>query len=92
MLEVQVCHQVVKSQFSSEKTFWEKVTLIRVECNRGKLRANAEQLSRHWYNLVALAKHPAGQSAIENKRIFRIILIYYKNVIAQLATTHLITR
>jgi hypothetical protein len=77
---------------SPERTFWEKATLIHVECNRGELRASAERLSRHWYDLVMLAKHPAGRSAIENRQIFRIILIYYKKVIAQLVPTHLITR
>jgi hypothetical protein len=83
--------QAVKSQFSPERTFWEKVTLIHVECNQGKLRASAKQLS--WrYDLVMLEKHPAGQSATENKQIFRTILIYYKKVIAQLVPTHLITR
>jgi hypothetical protein len=63
---------------SPERTFWEKATLIHVECNRGELRASAERLSGHWYDLVILAKHPAGRLAIENRQIFRIILIYYK--------------
>lgn len=67
---------------SPERTFWEKATLIHVECNRGELRARAERLPRHWYDLVMLAKHPAGRSAIENRQIFSIILIYYKKVIA----------
>jgi len=55
---------------SPERTFWEKATLIHVECNRGELRASAERFSRHWYDLVMLAKHPAGQSAIENRELF----------------------
>jgi hypothetical protein len=67
---------------SPERTFWEKATLIHVECNRGELRASADALSGHWYDLVMLVKHPAGRSAIENRQIFRIILIYYKKVIA----------
>ena len=34
-----------------ERTYWEKATLIHAECNRKKVKANAERLSRHWYDL-----------------------------------------
>ena len=63
---------------SPERTFWEKATLIHVECNRGKLRASAERLSRHWYDLVMLAKHSAGQSAIENRELFEEVVRHKK--------------
>ena len=63
---------------SPERTFWEKATLIHVECNRGELRASAERLSRHWYDLVMLAKHPAGQSAIENRELFEEVVRHKK--------------
>jgi hypothetical protein len=63
---------------SPESTFWEKATLIHVECNRGELRASAERLSQHWYDLVMLAKHPAGQSAIENRELFEEVVRHKK--------------
>ncbi len=37
------------------RTFWEKATLIHVECNRGRLLENPDRLSRHWYDLAMLA-------------------------------------
>ena len=63
---------------SPERTFWEKATLIHVECNRGKLRESAERLSRHWYDLVMLSAHPAGQSAVENRELFEEVVRHKK--------------
>jgi hypothetical protein len=63
---------------SPERTFWEKATLIHFECNRGELRASAERLSWHWYDLVMLAKHPAGQPAIENRELFEEVFRHKK--------------
>ena len=34
------------------RTFWEKATLIHVECHRGRLESSPERLSRHWYDLA----------------------------------------
>ncbi|OTG71062.1 nucleotidyl transferase AbiEii/AbiGii toxin family protein [Acinetobacter terrestris] len=50
---------------SPERTFWEKATLIHVECHRG-VRESAERLSRHWFDLVAFWNHSIGQKAINN--------------------------
>lgn len=36
------------------RTFWEKVTLIHVECNRNRFVKSPERLSRHWYDLYML--------------------------------------
>jgi len=63
---------------SPERTFWEKATLIHVECNRGKLRESAERLSRHWYDLVMLARHPASRSALENRELFEEVVRHKK--------------
>lgn len=38
------------------RTYWEKATLMHVECNRPNPRASAERLSRHWYDLYQLSK------------------------------------
>ncbi|SMG63919.1 protein containing DUF1814, partial [methanotrophic bacterial endosymbiont of Bathymodiolus sp.] len=55
---------------SPERTFWEKATLIHVECNRNKFKENAHRLSRHWYGLQRLANHSSGQSAMNNRILF----------------------
>lgn len=59
---------------SPERTFWEKATLIHVECHRGQLKASAERLSRHWYDLVMLAQHVSGQAAIHNRELFEDVV------------------
>jgi hypothetical protein len=42
--------------YSPLRTFWEKVTLIHVECHRGRLTEAPDRLSRHWYDLAKLSK------------------------------------
>ncbi|MBO6522115.1 nucleotidyl transferase AbiEii/AbiGii toxin family protein [Thalassospira sp.] len=59
---------------SPSRTFWEKATLIHVECNRGRLKESPERLSRHWYDLTQLAKHPTGQSAINDRDLFEDVV------------------
>lgn len=39
---------------AAERTFWEKATAAHVYCLQGRLRG--ERYSRHWYDLVAIAK------------------------------------
>ena len=64
---------------SPERTFWEKVTLIHVECNRKRLRENMNSLSRHWYDLQMLATHDVGRAAINNRALLEEV-IRHKNV------------
>ena len=59
---------------SPERTFWEKVTLIHVECNRKEFKENAHRLSRHWYDLWMLAKHDSGRAAINNRELFENVV------------------
>jgi len=59
---------------SPERTFWEKATLIHVECNRSNFKQNAERLSRHWYDLVMLSKHHSGQAAIANRALLEDVV------------------
>ena len=40
-----------------QRTYWEKATLVHVECNRPSPRSNAERLSRHWYDLHQMSKN-----------------------------------
>lgn len=63
---------------SPERTFWEKATLIHVECNRGEIKQSAERLSRHWYDLTMLAKHISGNAAINNRELFEDVIRHKK--------------
>lgn len=62
----------------AERTFWEKVTLIHVECNRGEFKKNADRLSRHWYDLVMLFQSPLGKSAIQDKSLLEDVVKHKK--------------
>jgi len=59
---------------SPMRTFWEKATLIHVECQRLDLRAGAERLSRHWYDLARLADHDIGNKAIRDAELLKDVL------------------
>ena len=71
------------SVLSPTRTFWEKATLIHVECHRPQLRLSAERLSRHWYDLCRLADHEIGQTAIKDinllKDVLRIKETFYRS-------------
>ncbi len=62
------------SVLSAARTFWEKATLIHVECHRPSLRPSAERLSRHWYDLARLADHEVGQQALGDSELLRDVL------------------
>lgn len=56
------------------RSFWEKVTLIHVECHREEFRANADRISRHWYDLACLALHDKGkQSMLDRDLLFDVV-------------------
>ncbi len=59
---------------SPERTFWEKATLIHVECNREEFKSDAHRLSRHWYDLRMLAVHASGKAAINNRELFEDVV------------------
>ncbi|HEB92751.1 MAG TPA: nucleotidyl transferase AbiEii/AbiGii toxin family protein [Gammaproteobacteria bacterium] len=59
---------------SPERTFWEKATLIHVECNREEFKSDAHRLSRHWYDLRMLAAHASGKAAINNHELFEDVV------------------
>lgn len=60
------------------RTFWEKATLIHVECNRDGLKGNSERLSRHWYDLSCLAIHKKGITAINDRSLFEDVIRHKK--------------
>lgn len=59
---------------SAARTFWEKATLIHVECHRPVLRPSAQRLSRHWYDLAKLADHEVGRIALQDASLFADVL------------------
>ena len=59
---------------SPARTFWEKATLIHVECHRGRLAAGPERLSRHWFDLACLARHEAGHAALADRALLEDVV------------------
>ena len=56
------------------KTFWEKATLIHVECSKEPFREDPNRFSRHWYDLVQLAQHDTTNSAISNRELLENVV------------------
>lgn len=63
---------------SPARTFWEKATLIHVECHRKRLTNTPDRLSRHWYDLAKLANSKIGKKALREKNIFLSVLEHKK--------------
>lgn len=63
---------------SPSRTFWEKATLIHVECNRGRLSVNPERLSRHWYDLMCLGQHKISRKAIADRSLLEDVVQHKK--------------
>ena len=51
------------------RTFWEKATLVHVECHRRRLAEHPERLSRHWFDLTRLAAHDIGRAALADREL-----------------------
>lgn len=63
---------------SPARTFWEKATLIHVECQRDEFRVNSERLSRHWYDLAMLSNLTIGQNALANRDLLADVVKHKK--------------
>jgi len=63
---------------SPVRTFWEKATLIHVECHRDHFMKTPERLSRHWYDLFMLNQSWIGQKALSSQDIFKSVLEHKK--------------
>jgi hypothetical protein len=57
------------SVLSPARTFWEKATLMHVECQHDEFRTGAERLSRHWYDLAMLADLVHGKAAVADRAL-----------------------
>ena len=66
------------SVLSPARTFWEKATLMHVECRRDEFRASAERLSRHWYDLAMLADLALGQAAVADRALLADVVKHKK--------------
>jgi hypothetical protein len=60
------------------RTFWEKATLIHVECHRGRLSKAPERLSRHWYDLAKLSQSWVGQNALKDRQLLEDVVLHKK--------------
>lgn len=60
------------------RTFWEKATLIHVECHRGRLNTSPERLSRHWYDLANLSKSWVVEKALTNRKLLEDVIVHKK--------------
>ncbi len=60
------------------RTFWEKATLIHVECHRGRLNNKPERLSRHWYDLAKLSNSWVGQDALLDRGLLEDVVLHKK--------------
>lgn len=60
------------------RTFWEKATLMHVECHRERLMQTPERLSRHWYDLFMLNNSWVGDEALSSGKILNSVIEYKK--------------
>lgn len=61
------------SVLSAERTFWEKATLIHVECGKSEIRTQ-NRLSRHWYDLDRLSQSQIGKSAVADRDLLADVI------------------
>ncbi|MGD9153020.1 MAG: nucleotidyl transferase AbiEii/AbiGii toxin family protein [Gammaproteobacteria bacterium] len=63
---------------SPVRTFWEKATLMHVECHRNRFNKNPERLSRHWYDLFMLYNSDIGKQALSSINILKSVVWHKK--------------
>jgi Nucleotidyl transferase AbiEii toxin, Type IV TA system len=59
---------------SASRTFWEKVTLIHVACNRSDPKLDADRQSRHWHDLAVLADHKIGEASLADPALLEDVV------------------
>lgn len=72
---------------SPVRTFWEKATLIHVECHRPEPRVDASRLSRHWSDLAVLADHEIGKRSLSDRSLLAEV-VKHKKVFFHTATAN----
>lgn len=69
------------------RTFWEKATLIHVECHHDNLNKDPERLSRHWYDLWMLNDSWVGKEALSSSEILKSV-VQHKEAFYRAAYSH----
>ncbi len=65
------------------RTYWEKTTLIHVECNRPNQRLETPRLSRHWYDIYQMSTNladfpsPAGHDLLTDVVKYKKVFFHY---------------
>ena len=72
---------------SPVRTFWEKATLIHVECHRRRLAASPDRLSRHWFDLASIASHETGHATLDDRDVLEDV-VRYKTVFFNASYAH----
>ncbi len=70
--------ELLVNTLSPIRTFWEKATLIHVECHRDRLVQTPERLSRHWYDLYMLNHSWVMAEALSNRKILESVVEHKK--------------
>ena len=68
----------VVTVLSPARTFWEKATLVHVECHRRRLADRSDRLSRHWFDLTHLAAHEIGRAALSDRALLADVVRHKK--------------
>ena len=63
---------------SPMRTFWEKATLVHVECHRRRLASRPDRLSRHWFDLACLGRHDIGKAALADRELLTDVVRHKK--------------
>lgn len=58
---------------SPERTFWEKATMIHVECHRQR-KSGPDRISRHWYDLAMLFRGEIGKRALADRQLLEDVV------------------
>ena len=66
------------STVSSERTFWEKATILHHEANRPAELVIPDRYSRHYYDLYRMIQSPVRQKALENIDLLKQVAIFKK--------------
>jgi hypothetical protein len=59
-----------------ERTFWEKATILHAEYHRPANQTIGERFSRHYSDLAALWKHPAGAAAVSRLDLLQRVAVF----------------
>jgi hypothetical protein len=68
----------IVNTLSPIRTFFEKATLIHVECHRDNIKPTPDRFSRHWYDLYILNNSFVGEEALLHFEILQSVVEHKK--------------